>query len=347
MRIIFLGEVNRADAITWYTGIERFLKVSIVKREIKPSRSRYRRILNAFLFYFNLRYEKHDISLAERATSYGFAGLFVKSKLKVVAQQGITDAYPEKGLSGFYKRVIQKRVYSNSHIIHAWGKIMNPAQLRSGAHPNKIITLSKGLSLDYYPQKSNGPVDFTFIKIIVTRSLNEEYNHKTLIQAIKKLVDNGFININVTIVGDGTLRSVLQKLADTLGLSKYITFLGRVDYDIIPKLLEDHNVYMSVPLTEGFSNSLQEAMAAGLFPIVSDIPGNRALINPSRNGFLVNPYSANDIANKITAISETSWTTQAIEANKKWMNKFGDKEKNMKKFSDLYLNRLEKICVDL
>jgi glycosyltransferase involved in cell wall biosynthesis len=350
MKIVFLGEKNRADAITWYSGIEGSSKLEINKYEIPLTRNRWMRFISALFFYMNLLIKTADISLAERATSYGLAALFLRSKLKVVAQQGITDAYPEHGINGLFKRILQKLVYQESDIVHAWGTIMIPAQLRSGCHPSKIITLPKGLPLKEYIFANTQIQDSLgkpFLRIVVTRSLNPEYNHLNLLEAIKILVyDKGFQSVHLTVVGDGILINNLIELTNSLKIQRFVTFLGRVEYNELPRILSMHNVYISVPLTEGFSASLQEAMAIGLFPILSNIPGNRALINPNKNGFLVNPLDPQDIANKILKINGLPWKSDAIFENRNWIDKYGNKENNMVFFWDEYLSQYKSKCVE-
>ena len=102
MKILFLGETYRADAQTWIKGIEQASGVRIQTKEIPKTGGRVARMLAAIRFLFELAFstDQFDITLAERATSYGFFSLLVKTKIRIVAQQGITDAFPQKGFAG-------------------------------------------------------------------------------------------------------------------------------------------------------------------------------------------------------------------------------------------------------
>lgn len=350
MKVVFLGEKNRADAITWYSGIEKVSKLDLEKLEISATKNRVYRLLKALVFYINIITKTADISLSERATSYGLAALFLRSKLKIVAQQGITDAYPEKGLIGFLKRVLQYLVYRKSDIVHSWGTIMNPAQLRSGCHPAKILNQQKGLPILEYIFQNDEMIRLwkkPYLKMVVTRSLNREYNHSSLIEAMKILVfEKGLDSLHLSIVGDGGMKTELMERTTFLELGSYITFLGRIPYSDIPRVLSEHNVYVSVPLTEGFSASLQEAMAIGLFPVVSDIPGNRAIINPNKNGLLVNPLDPKDIAEKLLSLYNLTWRESAILQNRKRIEMYGNKDVNMSCFWDMYLSQYKTKCVE-
>ena len=154
-KILFLGETYRADATTWIKGIEKVSGCKIDTLEISNSNYRAFRLLKAFIFIIKLFYlrfsgPKYDIVLAERSTSYGFFSLFTNAKVKVVAQQGITDIFPINKISKFYKSILQQIVYRNADVIHAWWAAMVYAQLKSGASPSKILVRPKGLDLKRY-----------------------------------------------------------------------------------------------------------------------------------------------------------------------------------------------------
>jgi glycosyltransferase involved in cell wall biosynthesis len=72
-------------------------------------------------------------------------------------------------------------------------------------------------------------------------------------------------------VGDGWLRSDAEVLAKTLKVSDRVRFLGR--RSDVPELLKASDIYVHVPLYEGFGIAVIEAMAAGLPVIASDVPG--------------------------------------------------------------------------
>lgn len=113
--------------------------------------------------------------------------------------------------------------------------------------------------------------------------------------------------------------------------------MGRVKNINIPKYLRMANVYISMPITEGVSASLLEAMASGCFPIVSDLPGNRSWIINKANGLLV------EIENHFTLADELEWafhnidfTKKAIAENRKLVEEKANYKKNMKKIANRY-----------
>lgn len=348
MKILFLGETYRADAQTWIKGIEEASGCKIDTDEIKTIRFKPIRAIQALFFIFRLiigRYfgTKYDIVLAERSTSYGFFSLFTNAKVKVVAQQGISDIFPNTFLSRTYKKFLQHLVYKRVDIIHAWGNAMVPAMLKSGANPEKIIVRPKGIDLTrfLFAQKKLDS-NRAEINAIVTRSLLPEYNHWVIIYAIAELKQRGLI-VRLTIVGDGTLMQDLKDLSVQLGVSELIIFKGRIHNNDLPSLLSENELYISTPITEGASSSLMEAMAIGLFPIVTHLPGNMSFIKHEHNGLLVGVGSVESLVEAILNYSKLN-SEQLLEVttqNRNWINENGNREKNMQIFLAHYLTKIK------
>lgn len=96
------------------------------------------------------------------------------------------------------------------------------------------------------------------------------------------------------IVGDGPERKALDTLAASLGIDSSIHFTGRAEPNQIPGFMQASDSFALLSALEGFPVALLEAMAAGLPPIVSDIPANRQLISEGSSGYIVplnNPVS--------------------------------------------------------
>ena len=339
-RILFLGETYRADAQSWIKGIEKASGVKLNTMEVESSDSRLKRMFEFFKFWIKILQIKkgtYDFVLAERATSYGFFSLFVPAKVRIVAQQGITDAYPETGFSGIYKRFLQKKVYQKVDLIHAWGEVMVPAMLQSKANPSKIFVMPKGLDLNKYEfydpfkRKINS-------KAIVTRSLTDVYHHEVILEALAILKQKN-LQLFLTIVGDGNLMDTLKSKCRELDISELVDFKGRISNEALPPLLQSSSIYISVPETEGVSASLFEAMASGCFPIVTDLPGTRAFISNNENGMLIPVNDAKALADAIGKFLMSFETFfPAINQNRRLIEAKVNRDKNMEVIFDRYVD---------
>jgi len=87
------------------------------------------------------------------------------------------------------------------------------------------------------------------------------------------------------IVGDGPLRADLESQTKNLRLFPSVQFLGH--QTDVSKLYAMADLFVLPSNTEGMSNSLLEAMAAGLPVVASNVGGNRDVIKHQQSGFLV------------------------------------------------------------
>ena len=91
--------------------------------------------------------------------------------------------------------------------------------------------------------------------------------------------------VRLVIAGDGPERARLERFAREIQVDGSVQFLGhRAD---AAELWPGLDVFWLASDFEGQSNSLMEALAAGIPVVASDIPPNRELVTHGENGFLV------------------------------------------------------------
>ena len=120
------------------------------------------------------------------------------------------------------------------------------------------------------------------LRLITVGSLIPRKNLGFLLRALAKLPPT----VDLSLVGSGEELSTLQNLARDLGIADRVAFLGKRDPAEIPGLLARHDLFVLPSLSEGRSNAVYEAMAAGLAVLASDIPGTREQIDDGTTGFL-------------------------------------------------------------
>jgi len=341
-KILFLGESYRADAITWMNGLKEFGDFEIITWELKtPSDCFKKRILRIFEFEFAIfkikkliLLHKPDMVIAERTTSYGFLAALSGVKPVAIAQQGRTDLWPEKSISLPLKKIIQHYAFKKADLIHAWGPVMTISMLEAKVDMSKVLVLPKGIDLVQFGNQNTANPEK--ICAIVTRSLLPEYRHDSILKAFAILNQKG-IDFVLTIVGDGTQFEKLKNLAKNLGIENKVNFTGRILNTALPKLLQESNIYISMPITEGVSASLFEAMASNCYPIVSDITGNQSWIVHRKNGLLVPVDDSKKLAEElIWAFENRNHRAQAVYNNRKFVVKNADYTTNMKIIAQKY-----------
>ena len=115
-------------------------------------------------------------------------------------------------------------------------------------------------------------------------------DYQTLLQAAGVLSQQG-LNFKLMLVGDGPELPGLISLAESLpGVRERLITLGQ--RNDVSDLLSAMDVFVQTSLREGMSNTILEAMAAGLPPVVTRVGGNTEIIEEGKSGWL---FSAGDV----------------------------------------------------
>ena len=99
------------------------------------------------------------------------------------------------------------------------------------------------------------------------------------------------LNLKLAIVGSGPEENRLKELAS----QKDVVFLGDLDNDQVFAHLSKSRVFALLSNYEGLSHSLLEAMNLEIPVIVSNTPGNMAVIQHGRNGIVVDVNSESEL----------------------------------------------------
>lgn len=137
-------------------------------------------------------------------------------------------------------------------------------------------------------------------KIVITCIANLRFpkGHQYLIEALHQLKER-VEDFVVLLVGDGPLRSKLERLVDDLCLSEQVIFLGLREREEIPQILAITDVFVLSSLREGLSSAIIEAMAAGCPVVATAVGGTGELVVDGKTGFLTNPRDPEFLAKKI------------------------------------------------
>jgi sugar transferase (PEP-CTERM/EpsH1 system associated) len=127
-------------------------------------------------------------------------------------------------------------------------------------------------------------------------------DQKTLIRAFAELLRRqvaGAPKARLVLVGDGSLRNVLQSVATDEGIAEWTVMAGWSD-DICG-VMQQFDVFVLPSLKEGISNTILEAMACGLPVIATAVGGNPELVIHGETGTLVPVQSPGRVADAIGA----------------------------------------------
>lgn len=108
---------------------------------------------------------------------------------------------------------------------------------------------------------------------------------------------------DLVILGDGPERGALQSLISRLELSERVHLPGFKSYSQLPHYYGLCAVFAHVSTVEQWGLVVNEAAASGAPLLISSTCGcSRELVSPGQNGFLVDPSSTEEIADRLGAL---------------------------------------------
>lgn len=156
------------------------------------------------------------------------------------------------------------------------------------------------------------------IVLISMGELNKNKNCDTAIRAVAAANNS---NLHYLICGVGPEEANLKQLAENIGVSAQIHFLGfRSD---IKELLCASDIFFFTTKREGLSRSMMEAMASGLPCVASSIRGNTDLLEGVNGGFLCKTNDVADYADKLNRLAgDPDLRKQMGDSNRAAVQKF-------------------------
>ncbi|WP_180113200.1 glycosyltransferase [Acinetobacter sp. YH12073] len=173
--------------------------------------------------------------------------------------------------------------------------------VEKGAFTAKSGFIYNGINLDKF-KKIESSISSSKFRMIAVGRLNYAKDFPNLIHAIKLVVDQGYSNISLSIVGEGEERSNLESLIQKLNLHKIISLLGR--RDDIAELMNDSELFILSSIFEGFGLVVAEAMACDTFVVSTNCGGVKEVMGDT--GILVDPQNSQALADGIIKVMNMS-----------------------------------------
>ncbi len=164
--------------------------------------------------------------------------------------------------------------------------------------PDRLSTIVNGVDLDHFrpiPRDHNAgpPV------IGCTARLHRKNDHATLLRAFARLSVRR-PEARLLLLGRGPEELRLRRLADALGVSSRVHFLGEQS-DVAPCLAQ-MDVYVQASVAEGMPNSVLEAMAASLPVVATAVGGTPEVVLDGQTGLLVAPGDPSALGEALLAL---------------------------------------------
>jgi len=232
-------------------------------------------------------------------------------------------------------RFFLKRVFRQAALVNPVCEHMVPTLNRLGVPDDRIFVMPFGIDLpvfDYQPREKRFSEG---LRLICTRALRSAvYDIPTLLRALAEVRRRG-VDASLTLAATGKLQKDFEALADKLGISESVVCLGGYAQQDLPAIFARHDVYVSASLWDGASLSLMEAMACGIFPVVSDISANREWLTDGMDGLLFRVGDYIQLADILQGISSRKdMVVKAVAKGRKTVEARADRVKNLSLFTE-------------
>lgn len=224
----------------------------------------------------------------------------ISSKIiKIIIDEECEKKYPFLDTMTIKKQVYSENIIKNNvceilsaDYLLAASRFCAESLIQTGVIAEKIKIVPYGINIDkfYFKDKKINKDSLTFLFVGRLEAakgiwyLFEAFND----ERIKNK------NIKLRVVGD-----IRTDKSNLIKYSENIIFEGLKQYDEMPKVYAESDVYILSSLWEGFSFSLLEAMASGLPAIATKNSAAPEIISNYMDGILINSQSVEEIVEAI------------------------------------------------
>lgn len=181
------------------------------------------------------------------------------------------------------------------------------------------------------------------VRIITVGRLVEKKGVEYSLKAVAQLLQEN-LDLEYEIVGEGPLRSSLEKLAETLGIRNRVEFAGAQDQEAVIERLKRSHIFVSSSVTaddgdqNGPDNTIKEAMAMGLPVVASRSGAIEEVVDDGKTGLVAEERDVQGIAQKIKSLitHPQDWPSMTKAARR-----FVEENYNLEKLNDELVARYQ------
>lgn len=356
MKIVLIGENISVHIQKWIAAISEFKEIDLhvitfnngiifpnvtyhFLKKFTGTKLDY--FLNAFIVRSYIKKIKPDLLHAHYASSYGFLADFSGFHPYIITGWG-ADIFDSP------KNIIIKKI-----IIHAFKNADSLSVLSeiTKVEMNKLTDkyvhlIPFGVDINKFaPNKSGKSSDV--IKIGTIRTLAEKYGVEYLIRAFS-ILSKKYNNIYLEIVGDGPLKSYLEKLCIELGIEKNVKFYGYINqndsFEEYINILSSFDIFaiLSILDSETFGVAAVEASSCCIPVVATSVGGLTEVIIPNKTGIIVAPKNVEETVIALNnLISDKNLRLELGKNGRKNVEENYNWSRNIQQMIDLYKQTID------
>lgn len=242
-----------------------------------------------------------------------------------------------------------RRALRSADLVTVTNPFMRDAIVANGARPERVALVQHGVdTARFHP----GPPDPDLLgrhghggrrMVLSPRAIRPLYRHETVLAAFAAAADDAVLVMSALDADPPTLAAIRRQAAD-LKVEDRLLILDRIGPEELPDWYRAASVVVSVPQSDSFPVTLQEAMASGIPLVVGDLAPTRAVLGELAPEALV-------------PVGDVHATTQALRrgldaggeerariasALRDWAVREADYETNMARMEALYRELIDR-----
>ncbi|HNX00289.1 MAG TPA: glycosyltransferase family 4 protein [Candidatus Cloacimonadota bacterium] len=172
----------------------------------------------------------------------------------------------------------------------------------------KLVTIHSGVDIHKFDSvvppanlKDQFSIPSNNLIIGTVAALVGHKDYPNLITAAKQVIEQR-PDVTFIAVGDGNQKRILELMVKSMGLKNHFIFTGF--RDDVGSFLKIFDIFVLASHLEGLGTSILDAQAVGLPVIATKTGGIPEAVQHEKNGLLVPPNSATDLANAIIRLCD-------------------------------------------
>lgn len=204
---------------------------------------------------------------------------------------------------GYNDRFTWQYIFLKPFVRRVWrdaeAVIANSAGLRNLARQTADVSIDvipNGVAIEEFEHVYH---ERDRLQVLCVSRLIERKGVRDLIDAVAQL------DVDLTIVGTGDREETLKERVADLDIGHHVTFTGFIPHEDIHRYYEHADVFVLPSRNEGMSNTVLEAMAAGLPVLITNTGGAAELLND--NGELIDYGDPKSIKEGLRRYIDRPW----------------------------------------
>lgn len=256
---------------------------------------------------WRLGIRNYALGWAIMANQAGVAALLVRRLLGLpyvlTLQEDVTD--PRVRSRAALLGPLYSAIYRGARRIHAISTFLAHKAREQGTQA-PITVVSNGIDTAVFKSVSQQdkpalrktlglPED---VPIVITAS---RLSHTTAVDDFLRAVSE-MPEVHAVVAGDGELRDEIHALAQSLGITDRVRFLGSVSHDVLAHYLAASDIFVRASRAEGLGTAFLEAMACGLPVVATRMGGIPDIVYEGENGACVPVNDPHAVAQAVTRL---------------------------------------------